>query len=97
MKHMEEAQQGWDLEALGVSFLWLLWKLYECWDLKYWDRMVDAKNKKVDFILLHSLHKRHRLAHTLIHIIIFFLDHYFLSFPLLPFSSSFSLSVSFIS
>jgi hypothetical protein len=26
-----------ELERLGKPVLWLLWRVYECWDLLYWD------------------------------------------------------------
>ena len=45
---MEEKWEFYDLEALNVSLLWMLWRAYNCWDKKYWDMLVELKNKSTD-------------------------------------------------
>eukprot|EP01104_Vermistella_antarctica_P011826 TRINITY_DN3341_c2_g1_i1.p1 TRINITY_DN3341_c2_g1~~TRINITY_DN3341_c2_g1_i1.p1 ORF type:complete len:830 (-),score=235.47 TRINITY_DN3341_c2_g1_i1:142-2604(-) len=30
------------IEDLGVSTLWFLWRAYQCWEVLYWDRMLNV-------------------------------------------------------
>ena len=47
-KELEEVEKDddrtFDLEGMGVSLLWIFWRLYECWDLFYYEYL-DEKRK----------------------------------------------------
>merc|ERR1711881_804729 len=31
----------YDLKELGVSLLWIFWRMYQCWDIVYYDAIVN--------------------------------------------------------
>jgi hypothetical protein len=48
LKALEEAEEtkgGYDLQALNVPLLVLLWRIYDCWDQPYADKLTSKKHK----------------------------------------------------
>jgi hypothetical protein len=48
LKVLEEAENtkgGYDLQALNVPLLVLLWRIYDCWDTPYADKLTTKKHK----------------------------------------------------
>ncbi len=45
MEAEEKKENGeYDLKKLGVSFLWLCWRIYECWDVIYFDYLSEKSH-----------------------------------------------------
>ena len=45
----------YDLKAMGVSMLWLMWEMYECWDVVYFDFLSNCVKFKSKYFFSFSL------------------------------------------
>ena len=45
LEAIEKQENGaYDMKALGVSFLWLCWRIYECWGVIYFDYLSEKSH-----------------------------------------------------